>query len=231
MACCWRVLSSRSPIRRVLTSGSPSPYSVPSMLRCSRARRSRSALGPVGCRRALRGRERSAGLVSWPEPFRPQYGLVAGGTFLIAAVIVAFSANRLNSAFEVYEKSQISAYRHLIEHVQDAVMRFSPDGQVLFASRSSEKLFGCRRYELSGGGMVERIHVLDRPDLSDRLRGRQYRRQGAPVEVRMRKDDPERAGRVPRFIWVEAASRPSSTPACGRVARSRCAAPGRHRAP
>jgi cell cycle sensor histidine kinase DivJ len=43
------------------------------------------------------------------------------------------------------DKAQVSAYRHLIEHVQDAVMRFSSNGdECCMASRSSEALFGCR---------------------------------------------------------------------------------------
>jgi hypothetical protein len=67
----------------------------------------------------------SVGLIGWPEPNHPDYSVVAAIAFLVTALLVALTASRLNSAFEVYEKAQINAYRHLIEHVQDAVMRFS----------------------------------------------------------------------------------------------------------
>ncbi|RZA11838.1 MAG: hypothetical protein EOP02_31460 [Proteobacteria bacterium] len=40
-------------------------------------------------------------------------------------VIVAQAASRIGAAYEVYDKAQVTAYRHLIEHVQDGVMRFS----------------------------------------------------------------------------------------------------------
>src|SRR5690554_2772959 len=83
--------------------------------------------------------------------------------FVGAVSLVLHSANRINAAYEVYDKAQVTAYQHLLEHVQDGVIRFSTDGEILLASRSSERLFGCRRYELSGGGLGERLHVLDRP--------------------------------------------------------------------
>src|SRR5690606_4986819 len=84
--------------------------------------------------------------------------------FLAAFAVVAHSAHRLNTGFEVHDKAQISAYRHLIEHVQDAVLRFSSEGAVMLASRSSEELFGCPRYQLAGESLSERVHVLDRPN-------------------------------------------------------------------
>jgi len=152
------------------------------------------------------------GWMAWPEPFRSEHTLIGGLAFVVVASIVALSASRLGSAFEVHEKAQINAYRHLIEHVQDAVMRFSSEGGLLFASRSSEKLFGCRRYELSGSGMVERIHVLDRPifltAFADANRDGKSRR----VEIRMRRDDPAAPAVAPQFVWVEVALSPVVDP-------------------
>jgi len=145
----------------------------------------------------------SAGWLRWPEAFRPEFGLIAGLAFLATALIVAHSANRLNSVFEVYEKAQINAYRHLIEHVQDAVMRFASDGSLLFASRSSEKLFGCQRFELSGTGIIDRIHVLDRPAYLTAFADANEDGQIRTVEIRMRHDDPKAPAGVPQFSWIE----------------------------
>jgi cell cycle sensor histidine kinase DivJ len=146
----------------------------------------------------------------WPEAFQTRYGIAAGIGFAVVAVIVAHSANRLNSAFEVYERSQINAFRHLIEHVQDAVLRFSADGNVLFVSQSSETLFGCRRYELNGTSLIERIHVLDRPQymtaFADANRGAKSR----TVEVRMRRDG--ETGAVPSYFWSEVSLSPVVDP-------------------
>ncbi len=143
------------------------------------------------------------GLVRWPEVPRPEYALIAGMSFLITALMTAFTASRLNSAFAVYERGQMIAYRHLVENVQDAVMRFASDGSVIFTSKSAEKLFGCARYELSGNGLIERIHVLDRPTYMTAFSGANHEGRSRTVEVRMRRDDPMQPARIPEFAWVE----------------------------
>jgi len=148
------------------------------------------------------------GWLTWPEPFSFGYGLLAGLVFAATAGIVAISANKLNSVFEVYEKAQINAYRHLIEHVQDAVMRFASDGTVLFTSRSAEKLFGCRRFELSGNGLVDRIHVMDRPTYLTAFAEANRDGQTRRVEIRMRRDEPGPSAAAPKFVWVEASLSP-----------------------
>lgn len=150
----------------------------------------------------------SLGWYGWPERFGFGYALMAGFVFAAAAAIVALSGNRLNQVFEVYEKAQINAYRHLIEHVQDAVMRFSPDGTVLFTSRSAEKLFGCRRFELSGSGLVDRIHVLDRPAYLTAFAEANEDGRTRRVEIRMRRDEAGASAAAPRYIWIEVALSP-----------------------
>ncbi len=141
------------------------------------------------------------GLVAWPEANRPEYPIISAFCFAVSALVVAYSASRLNSAFEVYERGQVAAYRHLVENVQDAVMRFGSDGAVLFTSKSAEKLFGCHRYELSGSGMIDRIHVLDRPAYMTAFSEANHDGKARNVEVRMRRDDP--SAKVPQFVWVE----------------------------
>jgi len=125
------------------------------------------------------------------------------GAFLLVVGVVAYSTNRINAAYEVYDKAQVTAYRHLIEHVHDAVVRFSAEGEVLMASRSSEALFGCRRYELSAANLGARVHVLDRPAYMTALSEAAQAGHSRSIEVRMRQDDPAGSRRVPVFVWVE----------------------------
>jgi two-component system, cell cycle sensor histidine kinase DivJ len=150
----------------------------------------------------------SVGAIAWPETFRPEFAFIAGAAFLATALLVAYSANRLNTVFEVYERAQINAYRHLIEHVQDAVLRFSSEGTLLFASRSSEKLFACHRYELAGTGLVERMHVLDRPTYLTAFAEAHLDGKARTVEVRMRRDEAEAPATAAQFIWIEIALAP-----------------------
>lgn len=129
-------------------------------------------------------------------------------TFIASVGVVIHTANRINAAYEVYDKAQVTAYRHLIEHVQDAVIRFSSDGEVLLASRSSETLFGCRRYELTGSGLGERLHVLDRPIYLTAFADANQGGKSRVIEVRMRQDDPRAMSGIPHFIWVEVSLSP-----------------------
>lgn len=150
----------------------------------------------------------SLGWIAWPESYGDNYSLLAGLVFIATALIVAHSANRLNSMFEVYEKAQINAYKHLIEHVQDAVIRFDTDGSLIFASRSSEDLFGCRRYELSGTGLIDRMHVLDRPAYLTAFAAANSDGKARTIEVRMRRDVLGMPAGVPQFAWIEVALSP-----------------------
>ncbi|MDB5614082.1 MAG: sensor histidine kinase, partial [Devosia sp.] len=132
--------------------------------------------------------------------------------FCVATAVVLHTANRINAAYEVYDKSQMAAYRHLIEHVQDGVIRFSSDGDILLASRSSEQLFGCRRYELSTSTLSDRIHILDRPAYLSAFAEANQGGRTRTFEVRMRQDDARGARNVPRFIWVEISLSPVVDP-------------------
>lgn len=132
--------------------------------------------------------------------------------FIISVAVVLHSASRISAAYEVYDKAQISAYRHLIEHVQDGVLRYSSEGELLMVSQSSEKLFGCRRYELSGSGLTERVHVADRPIFLTAFADANQSAKSRVFEVRMRQDDPRASSLVPRFIWVEVSLSPVVEP-------------------
>ena len=124
--------------------------------------------------------------------------------FAIAFTVVAYSAHRINAAYEVHDKAQISAYRHLIEHVQDAVLRFSSDGAIVLASRSSETLFGCPRYQIAGAKLSERLHVMDRPSFLTAFADAAQGGLSRTIELRLRQEDPRARANVPRFVWVEA---------------------------
>jgi cell cycle sensor histidine kinase DivJ len=144
----------------------------------------------------------------WPVGNQPEVRLIGGLAFAVFGATLANSAARLSSAFEIYDRAQINAYRHLIEHVQDAVLRFSADGSLLFISRSSETLFGCRRFELAGGGLAERLHVLDRPLFLTAFADVNQGGRSRTIELRMRRDDPASPAPAPQFIWVEMALSP-----------------------
>lgn len=153
-------------------------------------------------------------LMGLPGPVMDNLALTmtAAVTLAVSIGVVIHTTNRINGAFEVHDKAQILAYQHLIEHVQDAVIRFSSDGEVLLASRSSEKLFGCRRYALNGTALGERMHVMDRPAYLTAFADANQGGTSRMIEVRMRQDDPHAGSAVPHFIWVEISMSPVQDP-------------------
>lgn len=154
----------------------------------------------------------SLGLLPIQLDTTPDITLLAGFGFLATGGTVALAASRLNTAYEAWERAQSTTYRHLIEHAQDAVMRFGADGTVIFASLTSETLFGCRRFELSGNGLVERIHVLDRPSYMTAFADANRDGASRRVEIRMRRDDRETPSAAPSYFWVEADMSPVIDP-------------------
>ncbi|MCS6761820.1 MAG: PAS domain-containing protein [Candidatus Devosia symbiotica] len=131
------------------------------------------------------------GVVGAP-PSSDSLAVASAIIFLVSVGLVIHTANRINTAYEVYDKSRVTAYRHLIEHVQDAVIRFSNNGEVLLASRSSEILFGCRRYELTSSGLSERMYVMDRPVYLTAFADANQSGEMRNIEVRMRQVKPTR---------------------------------------
>jgi len=127
--------------------------------------------------------------------------------FLTITGLIVYAAHRLNAVFALSEKASVEAYKHLIEHVHDAVMRFDAGGSPSFVSRSVEELFGCRRYELAGSGLTDRIHVMDKPTYLTALADARASGEPRQVEIRMRRDG-DTAATTPYFIWVEVAMSP-----------------------
>jgi len=150
----------------------------------------------------------AAGVGLWPQHDQGAIEIAGGLAFTAAAIIIAHTANRLNTAFEVYDRAQINAYRHLLEHVQDAMMRYSAEGELVFSSLSSEKLLGCKRYELAGNGLLERVHVLDRPNFLTAFADANQGGRARSIEVRVRYDGAREGSSAPQFIWVEIALSP-----------------------
>jgi cell cycle sensor histidine kinase DivJ len=128
--------------------------------------------------------------------------VLAGGGLAFAVATLAMT--RFGRAAPADDRAQLNALRHLVEHVEDAVMRFSAKGEALFISRSAETLFGCRRYELTGTGLLDHVHVLDRPAYLTALSDANRSGVARKVEIRMRRDGEA----APVFFWVEIAFSP-----------------------
>lgn len=136
---------------------------------------------------------------------------MASLAFAMALLLLAQSASRMTGLFDVQAYGQSNAYRHIVESINGAVLRFGVEGNLAFASRSVEALLGAPRYALAGTGIVDRIHVLDRPAYLTAFAEANRDGKTRAIEVRMRRDEPETNG-PPQFLWIEVAMSPLRGP-------------------
>ncbi|WP_164730666.1 PAS domain-containing sensor histidine kinase [Pelagibacterium montanilacus] len=95
----------------------------------------------------------------------------------------------------------------LIEALPDPVVRFDPAGHPVFVSARTAAILGCRHFELDHGGLLARVHVLDRPAYMAAISEATHGRIGRTVEMRMRRDA-EAPGESAQYLWMEMALEP-----------------------
>ena len=84
--------------------------------------------------------------------------------------------------------------------MSDLVTRHGRGGAVLFASPVAEPILGVRPRDLRGSGLLDRVHVADRPAYLTALADAASRRESRSTEFRVRRGPLEGA---PSFIWLE----------------------------
>ena len=126
--------------------------------------------------------------------------LYAGGLAFGAESLARTSVSLLNVEEE--------RYRLLALNMSDVISRHSRNGTVQFVSPAAEVLLGTSVARLTGHGLFDRVHVVDRPAyltaLSEAARGGESR----SVEFRIRRDMVRGQDISADFIWVEMRCRP-----------------------
>ncbi len=176
-------------------------------------------LGPIKAALMLRGRAdgvvwsafatglllaggNGIGLIAWPEPFAMGDQLIAILAFAISVLLTLQLARRLGNVLDQHERGRLDALSTVIEQIQEAVFRIGADGKLLSATHAAEPLLGCRRFELTGDGLFERVHVLDRPLYLTSLASASRDHEGRWAEVRLRRDVSDVPGATPQFFWA-----------------------------
>ena len=145
-----------------------------------------------------------------PEPNAALRGVligagVASATLYAAGLAVsAESLARTSVALLYLEEDR---YRLLARNMSDVISRHNRSGAVEFISPAAEAMLGTPGARLTGHGLFDRVHVVDRPAyltaLSDAARGSEQR-----VEFRLRRDAVRGQNIAADFIWVEMRCRP-----------------------
>jgi cell cycle sensor histidine kinase DivJ len=98
--------------------------------------------------------------------------------------------------------------------MMDLITRHGRGGAVLFASPAAEPIFGVRPRDLHGSGLLDRVHVADRPAYLTALADAASLRESRSAEFRARRGPLDG---MPSFIWIEMRCHPLER-ACGEEA-------------
>lgn len=147
------------------------------------------------------------------------HAMVAIGT-LSAAVYsggLAASIYRIHTEAEQAARSGEQRYRLLAENATDMITRHSPNGSLTFVSVAAGRLLGAPLEELYGDGLLERVHVADRPMFLMAFSRAAQTGQTTSVEVRLRRDvaesgEADGSGIGSDHVWVETRCRPVTVP-------------------
>jgi cell cycle sensor histidine kinase DivJ len=91
----------------------------------------------------------------------------------------------------------------------DVITRHGRDGDVLFASPAAESLFGAPVAALHGRGLLQRVHVADRPAYLMALGDAAALSENRAAQFRARRDGGHDEDRdAAPFVWIEMQCRP-----------------------
>jgi cell cycle sensor histidine kinase DivJ len=102
-------------------------------------------------------------------------------------------------------RAEEDRYRLLAEATSDVVTCHGVDGTVRFASPAAEQLFGIPAKKLLGHGLVDRVHVADRPALLHALTDAAATCGAREAEFRALRPDADGVG---TDVWIELRCRP-----------------------
>lgn len=128
------------------------------------------------------------------------FGIVCAALYAIGLAFRAQSLSRMSFGLLHAEEDR---YRFLAHNTFDAITRHDHRGGVLFVSPAAESLFGTPVNDLLGRGLLDRVHVGDRPAYLTALADAATLGEVQTVEFRVRGDRAD-AG----FVWVEMRCRP-----------------------
>ncbi len=131
---------------------------------------------------------------------------------------LAISVQGVHERSEREIRSGEERYRLLAENATDMITCHNANGRVLFASLASRQILGEPADALMGNGLLERVHVADRPAFLNALSQSARTCKQVSVEFRVRKKR-NTSGRGKRgaaeYSWAEMRCRPVSAEEAG----------------
>ena len=127
---------------------------------------------------------------------------------VLYAAALALAAENLARSRSSLLQAQEDRYRLLAHTMTDVITRHGPDGDVLFASPGAEALFGVPIPALHGRGLLQRVHVADRPAYLMALGDAAALSESRSAEFRVCRDGGSERSNAAPFVRIEMQCRP-----------------------
>jgi cell cycle sensor histidine kinase DivJ len=150
----------------------------------------------------------AAGDAGWLPAYGPQspalhlFGLLSAAFYVGATGLGAGTLTRLSEQAKLVGESR---YLLLAQNMTDVITRHGKNGAVTFVSPAAAQLFDAPLSQLLGHGLLDRVHVADRPAFLTALADAATREVESSVEYRIRRGPlAGEDGPLPaEFVWVE----------------------------
>jgi cell cycle sensor histidine kinase DivJ len=143
-----------------------------------------------------------------PPELGPAFEAFGIASMVFYCATLAFAAELLGRTGRSLLVAEESRYRLLARNMGDVITRHRRNGAIEFISPAAQAVFGVPADQLMLHGLLDRVHVADRPAyltaLADVARGEAER----DVEFRVRRGMDGTPGTATSFIWIEMRCRP-----------------------
>ncbi len=131
-------------------------------------------------------------------------GIVSASLYATGIALGADSIARANSRLLGMEEERC---RLLAGNMTDVITRHGHNGRVMFVSPNADAVLGAPAGELMGHGLIDHIHIADRPSYLTALSDAAATGDTCNIEFRLRRTFAAGTG-ASRFVWVEMRCRP-----------------------
>lgn len=145
----------------------------------------------------------------------PALATVSGLAFAIYAAALAFRAAALARTAERAAEPSDDRFARFASSLDDLVTRHAPNGAATFASTTARALLGASPRDLVDQGLIERVHIADRPAFLRTLAAA-VEGGAAECEIRLRRDGQGAAN----FCWFGMRARPAHAHEAGAASRA-----------
>lgn len=143
------------------------------------------------------------GLFSGPETWSGPAMAVLTVAALAQVLVVAAAQLRRRDAEERAHRAADTRAQLLLDHVGDLVTWHDAGGAVVFANAAARNLAGAEPRELLGRGLLDRVHVADRPAFLKALSDAAHGKGAATACFRTLFVPREGENRLPVSLWLE----------------------------